>query len=89
MACRTARPKRELVRIVRTPDGGVLVDDTGRLAGRGAYVCRTAACLTIANTRSALSRALQTPVPTALLASIALGPDPTNDIMQGGARGQE
>ncbi|MEX1173663.1 MAG: YlxR family protein [Chloroflexota bacterium] len=89
MACRTARPKRELVRIVRTPDGGVLVDDTGRLAGRGAYVCRTAACLTIANTRSALSRALQTPVPTALLASIALGPDPTTDIMQGGARGQE
>ncbi len=88
MACRTARPKRDLVRIVRTPDGRIVLDDTGRLAGRGAYVCRTAACLTIANTKSALSRALETPVPTALLASIPLGSDPKHDI-EGGARGQE
>lgn len=88
MACRTARPKRDLVRIVRTPVGTVVVDDTGRLAGRGAYVCRTAACLTIANTRGALSRALATQVPTALLASIELGATTTHDI-EGGARGQE
>jgi len=59
------------------------------MAGRGAYVCRTAACLTIANTKGALSRALETPVPTALLASIALGSDPTPDTIEGGARGQE
>ncbi len=89
MACRTARPKRDLVRIVRTPDGRIVLDDTGRLAGRGAYVCRTAACLTIANTKSALSRALETPVPTALLASIPLGSDPKHDDIEGGARGQE
>jgi predicted RNA-binding protein YlxR (DUF448 family) len=89
VACRTARPKRDLVRIVRTPDGRVVVDDTGRLAGRGAYVCRTAACLTIANTRSALSRALDTPVPTALLASVDLGGAATIDTNEGGARGQE
>ena len=89
MACRTARPKRDLVRIVRTPDGRIVLDDTGRLAGRGAYVCRTAACLTIANTKSALSRALETPVPTALLASIPLGTDPKHDDNEGGARGQE
>ena len=89
MACRTSRPKGELVRIVRTPDHRVVVDDTGRLAGRGAYVCRTAACLTIANTKSALSRALEIPVPTALIASIALGPDTTTDMIEGGARGQE
>jgi len=78
-----------LVRIVRTPDRRVVIDETGRLAGRGAYVCRTAACLTIANTKGALTRALETPVPTALIASIALGPDPDHDIMQGGARGQK
>lgn len=89
MACRTPRPKRELVRIVRTPDRRVVVDDTGRLAGRGAYVCRTAACLTIANTKSALSRALEIPVPTALIASIALASDTTTDMIEGGARGQE
>ncbi len=89
MACRTARPKRDLVRIVRTPDGRIVLDDTGRLAGRGAYVCRTAACLTLANTKSALSRALETPVPTALLASIPLGSGPKHDDIEGGARGQE
>ena len=89
MACRTTRPKLELVRIVRTPDRRIVIDDTGRLAGRGAYVCRTAACLTIANTKGALTRALETPVPTALLASVDLGPDADPDIMQGGARDQK
>ena len=89
MACRTSRPKRELVRIVRTPDGRIEVDETGRRAGRGAYVCRTAACLTIANTKGALSRALEIPVPTALLASIDLGTATNHDTIEGGARGQE
>ena len=88
VACRASRPKRELVRIVRTPDGRVMLDETGRLAGRGAYVCRTAACLTIANSKGALSRALETSVPTALLASVPLGQH-HHDTIEGGARGQE
>jgi predicted RNA-binding protein YlxR (DUF448 family) len=67
----------------------VVLDPTGRLAGRGAYVCRTAACLTIANTRGALSRALETKVPTSLLASIDLGSITEPEITEGGARGQE
>ena len=45
VGCREMRPKRELVRLVRTADGDVLVDQTGRAAGRGAYLCRDAACL--------------------------------------------
>jgi predicted RNA-binding protein YlxR (DUF448 family) len=89
VACRTARPKRELVRIVRTPDGRVVLDESGRLPGRGAYVCRTASCLTIANTKGALSRALETQVPTALLASVDLGGHTDADTIEGGARGQE
>jgi predicted RNA-binding protein YlxR (DUF448 family) len=89
VACRTARPKRELVRVVRTPDGRVVLDETGKVAGRGAYVCRSAGCLTIAKTKGALTRALETPVPTALIASIALGPDPEHEQIEGGARGQE
>jgi predicted RNA-binding protein YlxR (DUF448 family) len=89
VACRTSRPKRELIRIVRTPDGRIVVDETGRLAGRGAYVCRTAGCLTIANTKGALSRALETPVPTALIASIDLGTGKHHHTIEGGARGQE
>jgi hypothetical protein len=52
-------------------------------------VCRTAACLTIANTKGALARALETRVPTALLASIELGTDTNHDTIEGGARGQE
>ncbi len=89
VACRTTRPKRELVRIVRTPTGTLVADETGRLAGRGAYVCRTAACLTIANTKGSLSRALKTAVPAVLLASIDLAAGTPHDTIEGGARGQE
>src|ERR671916_796064 len=42
VACRSPRPKRELVRVVRAPDGTVTVDDTGKKSGRGAYLCRRA-----------------------------------------------
>ena len=39
VVCREKRPKRELLRIVRTPEGEVIADPTGRANGRGAYVC--------------------------------------------------
>jgi uncharacterized protein len=74
---------------VRTPDGALVADETGRLAGRGAYVCRTTTCLTIADTKGALTRALHTPVPATLLSSIAVGAGITHDTIEGGARGQE
>ena len=44
MVCRTARPKRELVRVVRSPGGSVHLDPGGRLNGRGAYLCADTAC---------------------------------------------
>jgi predicted RNA-binding protein YlxR (DUF448 family) len=77
-----------LQRIVRTPEGSVQADPTGRLAGRGAYVCRDTDCMTIAIKKGALSRALETPLPAAFLADV----DPeasTTTIIEGGARGQE
>ena len=93
VACRTVRPKRELLRIVRTPAGDVRADESGRAAGRGAYVCRTEACLDKAITKGALSRALKTPLPAdlrdALAGSITNDPMPMNTIIEGGARGQE
>jgi len=46
--CRTVGGKRGLVRVVRTPDGHVILDPTGRLAGRGAYICRETECLNAA-----------------------------------------
>lgn len=91
VACRTPRPKRDLLRIVRTPGGDVVIDEGGRLAGRGAYVCRGTDCLTTAIDKGALTRALETPLPPTFLAQVATvvsGAIPTHDT-EGGARGQE
>ncbi len=44
VCCRESKPKRELLRIVRTPDGYVLLDATGKKAGRGAYLCAKRSC---------------------------------------------
>ena len=88
MACRTSRAKRELRRIVRTPSGDVVFDPSGRLAGRGAYVCHDTDCLSIAIDKGALTRALDTTLPAAFLADAASGAIPTH-ITRGGARGQE
>jgi predicted RNA-binding protein YlxR (DUF448 family) len=70
-----------LLRIVRTPDGRVVVDESGRVAGRGAYVCRDEGCMNRAIDRGALARALETPIPTDLREALAAG---TNERIQGG-----
>ncbi len=44
IACRAVRGKRELIRIVRTPEGQICVDITGKANGRGAYLCRNRRC---------------------------------------------
>jgi uncharacterized protein len=44
VACRETKPKRELLRIVRTPDGHVFLDATGKKSGRGAYLCAKRSC---------------------------------------------
>jgi hypothetical protein len=84
------RPKRELTRVVRTPDSRVVLDPTGRLPGRGAYLCDDRTCRATAMKKGALSRALATGIPEALLAEL-LGPDaPTMTTKdEGGERGQE
>ena len=89
VACRTVRPKRELMRVVRTPAGEIILDASGRAPGRGAYVCRTDACLDKAIAKGALSRALTTPLPADLREALAEGITDTNTIIEGGARGQE
>ena len=60
VACRSQRPKREMVRVVRAPDGAVSVDPTGKKSGRGAYLCSQAECWQTALKRRALDRALKT-----------------------------
>ena len=59
IACRQARPKKELIRVVRNKDGVVSVDSTGKASGRGAYLCPDVACLEKAQKSKALSRALE------------------------------
>ena len=66
VTCRASHDKRELLRIVRAPDGTVAHDPTGKANGRGAYVCREEACIAGAFDRGALSHALSTPVPAVL-----------------------
>ncbi len=60
VACRAVRPKRELVRIVHTPDGRVVVDERGKQNGRGAYLCAQRVCWDDALTRHRLDGALRT-----------------------------
>jgi predicted RNA-binding protein YlxR (DUF448 family) len=63
IACRTSRPKAELLRVVRTPSGAIEVDATGRAAGRGAYVCRRAECVELVGRKDVMRRALGQPLP--------------------------
>lgn len=44
VACRSEKPKKELIRIVRTKDGEFIVDKTGKVSGRGAYLCDDKSC---------------------------------------------
>lgn len=61
LGCRRRRPRGEMIRIVRSPDGAACFDVEGRLPGRGAWFCPSPACLN-AVTPGALSHVLRTPV---------------------------
>lgn len=62
VACKKTEAKRGLVRLVRTPEGRVIVDERGKANGRGAYLCRDRACWEIGLNRQALARALKTTI---------------------------
>jgi len=61
--CGEMKEKKSLIRIVRTPDGMIQVDRTGKLNGRGAYLCDDLSCLRTARKRRSLQRSLDTPIP--------------------------
>lgn len=63
LATQLSFPKKELLRIVRTPDGEVKVDLSGKLNGKGAYISKTKEALDIAKARKVLDRALEIKVP--------------------------
>lgn len=59
VGCRGMKPKKELIRVVRSPEGAVSIDETGKKPGRGAYVCRDEACLARAIKQRQLERQLE------------------------------
>ena len=59
IGCREMKPKRDLLRILRTPEGELLLDDTGKKNGRGAYLCRDIQCFAKARKSKALERSFQ------------------------------
>lgn len=67
LGCRERKPKKELVRVVRGPEGGLSVDLKGKAPGRGAYICPDPQCLKKAIRSKALERNLETPVPEELI----------------------
>ena len=63
LGCNEHKPKRELIRVVRSPEGAVNLDPVGKLAGRGAYVCRDLACFKKVRKNGRLSRSLNCEIP--------------------------
>lgn len=87
VACRTERQKREFVRVVRMPDGTVSMDPSGRLNGRGAYICADGSCWAVAIKKNAIERALSAPLPPELRAQLERGPAVEASNVGGGADG--
>ena len=72
IGCREKKPKKELIRVVRPPEGEVTLDFTGKLNGRGAYLCKDPACLKRAAKAKALEHAFETAIPETVYEKLAL-----------------
>ncbi|MBQ7924413.1 MAG: YlxR family protein [Clostridia bacterium] len=66
IACRQMKPKKEMTRVVKTADGDISADPTGKAAGRGAYICNDEACLKKLNDKKLLHKAFSTDVSQAV-----------------------
>ena len=64
-------PKKELIRVVRTPDGEVCIDATGKKSGRGAYICKKEACLKKAVKAKRLQNNLEVEISEQLLSELS------------------
>ena len=76
---------------MRTPDGRVVLDPTGKMEGRGAYVCNSEECRRVAFDKGSLQRALEVPIPAELRAELTGEASPIQPagIEEGDSRGQE
>lgn len=69
-ACRERREKTQLVRVVRTPEGDVVLDLKGKVAGRGVYICPSIECFERVVKSNALSRALSCEIPPEIISQL-------------------
>ena len=72
VGCREMKPKKELIRVVRPPEGSVMLDRTGKASGRGAYVCPQTECLKRAIKSKALERGLDCQIPQEIFDQLLL-----------------
>ena len=70
VGCREMKPKKELLRVVKSPECEITVDITGRKAGRGAYLCRNEDCLLRAIKQKQLDRAFDTQISEEVLLAL-------------------
>lgn len=70
LGCNEGKPKRELVRVVRSPQGEISLDSRGKMPGRGAYICPKVECLAKARKAKRLERALDREIPPEIYAQL-------------------
>ena len=63
LGCNEHKPKKEMLRVLRTPEGEIVLDFTGKKSGRGAYICPKASCLKRARKSRRIDRALECDIP--------------------------
>ncbi|MEW5953530.1 MAG: YlxR family protein [Bacillota bacterium] len=73
VGCQEMRPKKEMIRVVRTPEDGLVIDSTGKKSGRGAYLCPQGECLQKAVKYKRLEKALQRPLSPEVLEQLKQG----------------
>lgn len=70
IGCGARKEKKELVRIIKVPEGDILTDTSGKKNGRGAYICNSVSCLVAARKKHALDRAFKAAVPDSVFDEI-------------------
>ena len=71
IGCREMKPKTELYRIVKTPEGNIVIDKTNKLSGRGAYICKCGGCLKKAEKINALAHTFSVSVDKQIYSQLA------------------
>lgn len=71
MGCNEKKAKRELIRVVRTPEGEIVLDGKGKLSGRGVYICPKKECLEKARKAKRFERSLETAIPETVYDALA------------------